>query len=432
MQPDIIEAARGLIAAKRYRAARRLLASRPDLPPGGLALLGTACLGLKDFQPALLHLRRAADLDPDDIGIRVQLARACTAAGLPHVSIALMEPLAMAPPVRADAWEALAAAYRLDARYADAVRLSARAASAGGQTGQLLYEEAMCRHALGDAAAALAAWDRLLDRQPGLAAGWFQSHAAALQVRSLEDAIDRLDRATACHGANGKYWAFLAAYALLDGRDGDAAAILDGPLRDRPHHHAPVDGVRALLPRRAADFRLFGCGADLLRHGVGLAARQGLVLEFGVRRGTSIGHIAEVAGQEVHGFDSFEGLPEDWGTQRRGSFTTGLELPAVGSNVTLHAGWFDDTLPPFLAGHSAPVRFANIDCDIYSSTRTVLTALAGRLAPGAILVFDEFIGNRTWREHEYRAFMECAAETDMGYEYASACPFTGQVAVRIL
>ena len=39
MQPDIIEAARGLIAAKRYRAARRLLASRPDLPPVGLALL---------------------------------------------------------------------------------------------------------------------------------------------------------------------------------------------------------------------------------------------------------------------------------------------------------------------------------------------------------------------------------------------------------
>ena len=44
MQPDIIEAARGLIAAKRYRAARRLLASRPDLPPGGLALLGGVLL----------------------------------------------------------------------------------------------------------------------------------------------------------------------------------------------------------------------------------------------------------------------------------------------------------------------------------------------------------------------------------------------------
>ncbi|UEM22113.1 tetratricopeptide repeat protein [Skermanella mucosa] len=432
MESDIIEVARGLLAAKRYRAARRLLASRPDLSPCGHALLGTAYLGMKDFEPALAHLRRAAELDPDDAGIRVQLARACTAAGLPHVAVRLLEPLAATPPVDAEAWEALAAAYRLDARYGDAVRLSVLAASAGEQTGQLLYEEAMCRHALGDAAAALAAWDRLLDRQPGLAAGWFRSHAAALQVRSLEEALDRLRRATACHGANGKYWAFLAAYARLDGREGDAAAILDGPLRDRPHHHALVDGVGALLPRLAADFRLFGCGADLLRHGVGLATGKGLVLEFGVRRGTSIDHIAEVAGQEVHGFDSFEGLPEDWGSQRRGSFTTGLELPAVRDNVTLHAGWFSDTLPPFLADHGEAVRFANIDCDIYSSTRTVLTALAARLVPGTILVFDEFIGNRTWREHEYRAFMECAAETGIGYEYAAACPFTGQAVVHIL
>jgi hypothetical protein len=194
---------------------------------------------------------------------------------------------------------------------------------------------------------------------------------------------------------------------------------------------ALVDGVRALLPHRAADFRLFGCSADLLRHGVAEACSTGLVLEFGVRRGTSITHIAEAAGQPVHGFDSFEGLPEGWGSQPQGSFTTELELPPVPGNAVLHVGWFENTLPAFLDEQPGPVRFVNIDCDIYSSTRTVLSALAGRLRAGSILIFDEFIGNQTWREHEYRAFQECVDETGVRYEYFAACPFTRQVAVRI-
>ncbi len=42
----------------------------------------------------------------------------------------------------------------------------------------------MCLHALGDAAGALVVWDRLLGMDDGLAAGWFQSHAAALQTVS--------------------------------------------------------------------------------------------------------------------------------------------------------------------------------------------------------------------------------------------------------
>ena len=39
----------------------------------------------------------------------------------------------------------------------------------------------------------------------------------------MEDALKRLRRAAECHGANGKYWAFLAAYALFTGREDEAA-----------------------------------------------------------------------------------------------------------------------------------------------------------------------------------------------------------------
>ncbi|HEU4709088.1 MAG TPA: hypothetical protein VFS17_07225, partial [Methylophilaceae bacterium] len=68
----------------------------------------------------------------------------------------------------------------------------------------------------------------------------------------------------------------------------------------------------------------------------------------------------------------------------------------------------------------------------YSSTKTVLDALAPRIIPGSILVFDEYIGNEHWREDEYKAFQEAVKAYGWRYEYLSFSLFTKQVAVRIL
>ena len=118
------------------------------------------------------------------------------------------------------------------------------------------------------------------------------------------------------------------------------------------------------------------------------------MLEFGVRRRTSIAHIAEAPGQTVHGFDSFEGLPEGWGSHPQGNFTTELELPPVPGQRNAHPGWFKDALARSLAARPGAGAVRRYRLDIYSSARTVLTGLADRLRPGSILVFDEFIGNQ--------------------------------------
>lgn len=159
--------------------------------------------------------------------------------------------------------------------------------------------------------------------------------------------------------------------------------------------------------------------------------RTGLYLEFGVYKGASINLIASEIQAAVHGFDSFEGLPEDWRAgHAKGEFRVAA-LPAVRSNATLHKGWFSDTLPPFLDKERAMVSFLHVDCDLYSSTKTVFSSLADRLIPGTIVVFDEYFNYPGWQEGEYKAFMEFVA-AGRSFEYLAYNCLSEQVALRLL
>ena len=146
---------------------------------------------------------------------------------------------------------------------------------------------------------------------------------------------------------------------------------------------------------------------------------EGCILEFGVANGDSIHYLAGRTRRPVHGFDSFEGLPEDWPGRHeaKGHYTTDGRLPPVPANVTLHKGWFEDTLPAFLAGEAAGVALLHVDCDLYTSTHTVLDLLKPRVTPGTVIVFDEYFNFVGWRNHEFRAFQEFIAETGWAYRY---------------
>jgi hypothetical protein len=164
------------------------------------------------------------------------------------------------------------------------------------------------------------------------------------------------------------------------------------------------------------------------------APAEGLHLEFGVYKGDSINHLAALKRNVTwHGFDSFTGLPENWALgSKAGSLSVGGRLPPVRPNVKLIKGLFQDTLPPFVAAHrGAKIALLHIDCDIYSSTKTVLAELKDMLVPGSVIVFDEFMNYPGWQEHEYRAFMEFVAEHDVFFEYLSYMRTGAQVAVRL-
>lgn len=161
-------------------------------------------------------------------------------------------------------------------------------------------------------------------------------------------------------------------------------------------------------------------------------AFPGLVCEFGVFQGESINYIADrLPRAEIYGFDSFEGLPEDWRAEVKAGHFKVQGLPAVRKNVRLIQGWFDQTVPPFLAEHPEPAAYLHIDSDLYSSCKTVLDLFAPRIRPGTVIIFDEYFNYPGWKQGEYKAFEEFVAARSALFDYIGYSARDEQVAVVI-
>jgi hypothetical protein len=127
--------------------------------------------------------------------------------------------------------------------------------------------------------------------------------------------------------------------------------------------------------------------------------------EFGVEDGTTIKWWAKELKHEYtrfYGFDTFEGLPEDWGIYKKGSFSTQGEIPVMNdTRVEFKKGMFQQTLQPFLSSFdNSRKNIIMLDADLYSSTLFALTSFAAYLKKNDILIFDEFLTP----QHEFLAY----------------------------
>jgi predicted O-methyltransferase YrrM len=161
------------------------------------------------------------------------------------------------------------------------------------------------------------------------------------------------------------------------------------------------------------------------------------VLEFGVYKGASIQALRNNLSRNfmVFGFDSFEGLPEPWvGTDTKPSdFSAKGVVPDI-EGVVFYKGWFKDTIPRYLE-IGEPIALLHIDCDLYSSTKTVLESLEELIIPGTVIVFDEWFYNHKDipqnRLHEQKAFYEWIHRTGREYELQKPLENERQIVVML-
>lgn len=161
--------------------------------------------------------------------------------------------------------------------------------------------------------------------------------------------------------------------------------------------------LKAVLESRAF------LGRKRLREHAAEQAQGARWAEFGVREGRSAKHFLSLLRHhgELHLFDSWQGLPEDWvrdefSVTEAGHFA--CEPPKFDDDrVKIHRGWFKDTL----ADPMGPVYLYHLDCDLYSSTIDVLEArVADTARPGTLILFDDLFGYARWREGQWRAMRE--------------------------
>lgn len=146
--------------------------------------------------------------------------------------------------------------------------------------------------------------------------------------------------------------------------------------------------------------------AVILREGERALGIDGAYVEFGCYAGTTSMFLERLfvehgESREFHVYDSFQGLPEKSEQDMSPSgeqFVAGelsvsrkefiMNFKKAGLRVPcIHKAWFDE-----LQSDDVPARiaFAFLDGDYYESIRVPLEHITPKLAPGAIIVVDDY------------------------------------------
>lgn len=157
-------------------------------------------------------------------------------------------------------------------------------------------------------------------------------------------------------------------------------------------------------------------------------------IEFGVAEGTSFKwwvNKNKNSQTKFYGFDTFTGLPEDFGAMKKHDYDTKGIFPDVNNDprCTFIPGLFQSSLKNYINKIDFSKRLVlHMDADLYSSTLYVLTMLVYKFKKDDIIIFDEF-GVPT---HEFRAFFDFLSAYQIKFEYLGAVNNYLQLAIRIL
>ncbi|HYJ37278.1 MAG TPA: TylF/MycF/NovP-related O-methyltransferase [Chitinophagaceae bacterium] len=155
-------------------------------------------------------------------------------------------------------------------------------------------------------------------------------------------------------------------------------------------------------------------------------------MEFGVAQGASFRWFLEQnsnSESRFYGFDTFTGLPEDFGPYKKGTFNNQNSPPDVNDQrAKFFQGLFQQTVSGFLTELRNDKRnIIMMDADLYSATIYVLTKLAPFLKKDDIIFFDEF----SVPTHEFKAYHDFIQSYYINLELLAAANNYYFVAFRV-
>lgn len=172
--------------------------------------------------------------------------------------------------------------------------------------------------------------------------------------------------------------------------------------------------------------------------------KKGDYYEFGIFNGHSLFYAQQIAKKQnftdmsFFGFDSFKGLPAIGEKDKNGYFYQGqYSYPKadVIKNIINHGGdlnrikliegFFDESLKKSLIKkyNLRKIAIAYIDCDLYSSTKTVLSFIKHLLMKDSLIIFDDwnaFLEKSKDKGEQlaFREFNEANPQIKFGQEFS--------------
>lgn len=129
-----------------------------------------------------------------------------------------------------------------------------------------------------------------------------------------------------------------------------------------------------------------------------------------------------------YSFDSFKGMPEPEGIDKQKIWRVGMSsiseenflkmMKKDKKRISTIKGFFEQSLKVFKFPYNTKIALAYVDCDYYSSTKTVLEFLTSYLSHGMILAFDDwdcyFADNKRGQR---KAFYEWSKKINKNYSF---------------
>lgn len=417
---------------------------------------GASQAGLGQFAAAIDSYRQALRVEPNDAKTHFNLANAQSNQGELDAAIASYKQALKIDPSYTLAYNNLGNTQKDAGELSQAIGSYRRALAIDPNIAELHCNLGNALKDAGELDQAIASYERALQIQPGyaeahnnLGSALNENGDVSRARRCFEQALNiRPDYAaaawnmvgTATDSPEAATWVreclasdrgFLEARFLqcvLHYYNGDRTSfdeLMGSSMREHPTARS-IDWVSKLaaLPKLYFNRWAFFDGINEL------SEKERPFYEFGVFRGVAFRYLIETF-KRGYGFDTFEGIPEDWHDEKAGSYSSGGSIPRIAGGEFI-AGRFEDTLPAFFSEARPIASVINFDADLYSSTLCALNNARPVIDDRTILIFDEFIVNEHWEQDEYRALNEFCTAHELSYEVLAVSFFTKQVALRLV
>ncbi len=360
--------------------------------------LGTAFSKIGDNDRAVYHCRRFLEIDPIACDVKFKQDNLATIYNNLAVSLKTLGFLDQA-----------------EIEFKKALRLDDRFAAAYNNYGNLLNDKARLPEAR-------QCFMRAIEINPEDHIAYWNLHATSIEMSEAQSIIE------ACITKSPTDEVAIFTLAGLRAFNGDRRAfeeLLEYGFKDEPLVRS-IEWILSLPQIPEIHFNRW----SIYDRAIELSDNGRAFYEFGVWMGDSFKYI-NPSFDSGFGFDTFQGLPEDWGVVPRGTYTSRGRVPDI-ENAKFIVGAFENTLPEFFSKKQPMAGLINFDADLYSSTITALSNAKPVIDKNTTLVFDEFIVNNNWEQDEFKALNEFCSKHGYRYDVEAVSLFTKQVICRLI